>query len=44
MSEEEWKCPECGQTGSYLELRTPIDRGVDSCPNCSIEVENIEES
>jgi len=34
-----WKCPECGMEGTYLELRAHRDSGVDSCPQCSAEVE-----
>lgn len=28
MAEQEWKCPECERTGSYQEIRIPIDRGL----------------
>lgn len=40
--EEEWECLECGQRGSYMEIRKPIDFGVDRCPNCSEEVKCLE--
>jgi len=37
----EWVCPECNDKGTYQEIRTPIDRGVDSCPECGTEVKPI---
>lgn len=42
LSEEEWECPECGQKGSYADIRRPLDLGVDRCPNCSEEVKCLE--
>ena len=39
---EEWECPECRQTGSYSDIRKPLDLGVDNCPNCGEEVKCLE--
>jgi predicted RNA-binding Zn-ribbon protein involved in translation (DUF1610 family) len=41
-AEEEWECPECGQKGSYEDIRKPLDLGVDKCPNCGEEVKCLE--
>lgn len=38
----EWVCPECNDKGTYLAIRTPLDRGVDSCPECGTEVKPFE--
>lgn len=38
----EWRCPECGGEGVYAELRKPFNRGIDACPECGIEVKEIE--
>ena len=38
----EWQCPECDQQGTYQDLRKPLDLGVDTCPMCGCEVEEIE--
>jgi len=40
-SEIEWVCPECNDKGTYQEIRTPLDKGVDSCPECGTEVKAI---
>ena len=39
---DEWKCPECGQKGSYADTRKPLDLGVDKCPSCGEEVKCLE--
>lgn len=39
----EWKCHECGQEGKYFEIRTPIELGVDCCPDCRTPVDCIDE-
>lgn len=41
MDEQEWICQECRKTGSYSEIRTPIDKGVDCCPDCGDKVKCI---
>lgn len=40
-SDAEWVCPECNDKGTYKEIRTPADRGVDSCPECGSEVKAL---
>ena len=42
MDKREWKCPECNQVGRYLDIRKPIDKGVDCCLDCGAEVKCIE--
>jgi hypothetical protein len=34
----EWECPECDRNGDYADIRFPIDRGVDCCPDCGTPV------
>ena len=38
----EWRCPECYRIGDYLDLRNPLDLGVDKCPDCHCEVDCVE--
>lgn len=38
----EWVCLECNDKGMYQEIRAPLDRGVDLCPECNTEVVNID--
>ena len=39
MDKYEWECPECDdRKGNYIDIRTPIDRGVDCCPDCGTPV------
>jgi len=36
----EWQCPECKSAGKYSEIHRG---GVDTCPECRSEIENIED-
>ncbi len=40
----EWRCPECDDMeGTYQDLRSMRDSGVDSCPQCCSEVVEIDD-